>query len=346
MTNPWRPLALAAALHVVVCVGVAAAQTVIVRRAPAGSKIEFVLNAETIGDAVVNADGDATIVAKAPGKTDRDAYLYVDTCDAVRRVFVVDRGQLPPASESGCTRTQISGLYFVRPVSTLVFDVGGAIPSVLLRQGSYSLAPPKSWTAAPKGVIAFGGGAFTKFQNFGNVACGSVTQCSRDESGIGYTAGASYWLTPFIGAEGGYLKPSKPTANGSGSGFQFNSALDTDVFTVVGKVGAPIGPVRLYGEIGADYHRATFETNETIDTQTVDVDGTTVTTKGGTQTLSLETSGWGVMFGGGLEVWLAGRFALYGEGSYVALKGKAREGEGSIDDHIIALTFGARVRIY
>src|SRR5262245_54055611 len=99
MTNPWRPLALAAALHVVVCVGVAAAQTVIVRRAPAGSKVEFVLNADTIGDAVVNADGDATIVAKVPGKTDMDAYLYVDTCDALRRIFVVQRGQSPPSPE-------------------------------------------------------------------------------------------------------------------------------------------------------------------------------------------------------------------------------------------------------
>jgi hypothetical protein len=346
MTNPWRPLALAAALIVVVGVGVATAQTLIVRKAPAGSNVEFVLNAETIGTAVVNANGDATIVAGGTAKSDMDAYLYVDTCDTLRRVVVVQRSQSPAAPDSGCTRNQISGLYLVRPISTLVVDVGGAIPTVLLRQGSYSLAPPRAWATAPKGIIAFGGGAFTKFSEFGNVACGTVTQCSRDESGFGYTAGVSYWLSPYIGAEGAYLKPSKPTADGSGDGFRFNSALDADVFTVVGKVGGPVGPVRLYGEIGADYHRATLETTETIDTQTVVVDGVTQTTKGGTQTLSLETSGWGLMFGGGLEVWLARRFAVYGEGSYIAIKGNAREGEGLIDDHVIALTFGVRVHIH
>ena len=346
MTNPWRPLVVAAALNVVVWVGVATAQTVIVRKAPAESKIEFVLNAETIGSAVVNAEGDATIVAGGATKSDIDANLYIDTCDALRRVFVVERSRTPPPPDSGCTRNQISGLYLVRSISTLVFDVGGAIPTVLLRQGSFSMAPPKTWATAPKGIIAFGGGAFTKFQQVGNVACGTADQCSRDESGFGYTGGVSYWITPFVGAEGSYLRPSKPTANGSGAGYRFNSSLDAHVFTAVGKVGGPVGPLRLYGEVGADYHRATFETTETIDEQTVVVDGATVTTKGGTQTISLETSGWGVVFGGGLEVWLARRFAVYGEGSYAAIKGNAREGEGSIDDHVIALTFGVRVHIY
>ena len=346
MTNPWRPLALAAALNVVVCVGVATAQTVIMRRAPAGSNVEFVLNAETIGSAVVNADGDATIVAGGATKSDMDANLYVDICDTVRRVFVVERSRTPAPPETGCARSQISGLYLVRPISTLVFDVGGSIPTVLLRQGSYSLAPPKTWATAPKGIIAFGGGAFTKFQQVGNVACGTATQCSRDESGFGYTGGVSSWITPFVGAEGAYLRPSKPTVDGSGTGYRFNSSLDAHLFTVVGKVGGPVGPLRLYGEAGADYHRATFETTQTIDEQTVVVDDATVTTKGGTQTISLETAGWGLVFGGGVEVWLARRFALYGEGSYAAIKGNAREGEGAIDDHVIAVTFGVRVHIY
>src|SRR5262245_34578362 len=102
MTNPWRPLAWAAALNVVVCVGVATAQTVIVRRATAGSKVEFVLNQDTIGSAVVNAEGDATIVAGGAGKPDMDANLYIDTCDALRRVFVIERSQTPPGADVGC----------------------------------------------------------------------------------------------------------------------------------------------------------------------------------------------------------------------------------------------------
>ena len=350
MRNRWRPLVLAAALNGVMCVDIATAQTVIVRRAPAGSNVEFVLNAETIGSAVANANGDATIAASrsvSTGKGDMDANLYVDICDTIRRVLVVERSQTPPSPESGCARSQISGLYLVRRISTLVVDVGGAIPTVLLRQGSYSLAPPRGWGAAPAGIIAFGGGAFTKFQQVGNVACGNVTNCSRDESGLGYTAGAAYWFTPFLGAEGAYIKPAKATAAGSGDTLHFNSALDADVFTVVGKVGAPIGPVRLYGEVGADYHRATFTTNETIDEESVTVDGTTQTTQGGTQTIELETTGWGWMFGGGIEVWVARPVAIYGEASLAAIKGDARgSGEGSIDDHLTALTFGVRVRIH
>src|SRR5262245_6980963 len=219
MTNRWRPLALAAALSVGVCVGVASAQTVIVRRAPAGSNVEVVLNAQPIGTAVVNAAGDATIVAGGSGgaaKSDIDAYLYIDTCDTVRRVIVVERSHTPAPPDTGCARTQISGLYLVKPISALVIDVGGAIPTVLLRQGSYSLAPPRTWATPPPGVIVFGGGAFTKFQQVGNVACGINTDaCSRDESTFGYTAGVSYWFRPFLGAEAGYLKPGKPKINGS-----------------------------------------------------------------------------------------------------------------------------------
>ena len=41
MTNPWRPLALAAVVSLTVGVGAAAAQTAIATNAPAGSTVEL-----------------------------------------------------------------------------------------------------------------------------------------------------------------------------------------------------------------------------------------------------------------------------------------------------------------
>jgi hypothetical protein len=66
-----------------------------------------------------------------------------------------------------------------------------------------------------------------------------------------------------------------------------------------------------------------------------------------TQTIEYKTQGWGVVFGGGAEVWVAGAFALYGEAQFAGLKG-APEGGGDevrLDDRLRLFTFGARVRI-
>jgi hypothetical protein len=352
MMESWRPLALAAALNMIAGVGVARAQTVAVTNAPPGSTVELVLNTTPIGSVAADARGDARLplnFSADAGKTEMDANVSVEACDNVLRVLVVERGQQRPPVGAGCSRRDVEGLYLVRRVTTLVVDVSGPNPAIWLRQGAVTLhpsKPPRAWSSSPTGLVVSGGGGLAKLSNVVSVACGNVTECSGDKSGIAYTAGVAYWLTAFLAAEASYVKPAKAATRGSGNGFRFDSGLDAHVLTFVGKIGAPLGRLRLYGEAGANYHRATFATTETVDDLTTTIDGVTTTIPGGTQTFELRTAGWGWVFGGGLDVWMASSFAIYAEGGRAVLKGSARDnGEGAIDDRLTFLLLGARVRI-
>ena len=74
----------------------------------------------------------------------------------------------------------------------------------------------------------------------------------------------------------------------------------------------------------------------------------TMTTVPEPNTLSYElrTDGWGLTFGGGLEMWISSVFGLYGEFVSSAVKGSARdESEGAVDDRVTSFLFGARVRL-
>ena len=55
-------------------------------------------------------------------------------------------------------------------------------------------------------------------------ACGSVTPCSGDEAGLGYSFGAAYWVTPYLAAEGTYIKPADATATGTTDTYQFTAS--------------------------------------------------------------------------------------------------------------------------
>jgi len=357
MMEPRRLLVLVAALGVTVGVGVATAQTVIVRNAPPGATIELVRNAATIGSAAAGADGGATLaVALPPGVSETDVHVYVDVCDKLRRVFLVERGLQPPPQGRACDRKEIYGWFVVRrQITTLVLDLGGPNPSLWLRQGPV----PSEWLSqgpaplaaaahrrAPTGLVLFGSGSLVKFSDALTVACGTVSQCAGKDFRATYTAGVAYWITRFLAAEASYMKPAKVTADGSGDTFRFNSFLDARILTITGKVGVPIGPVRLYGQAGANYHQATSSTTQTIDDVTVTVDDVDQTIKGGTQTLELKTAGWGWLFGGGFEAWVAPSFAIYVEGGHARLRGAAvGGGEGGIDDRVTFVLVGARVHI-
>jgi hypothetical protein len=328
----------------------ASAQTLVVRGAPPNSTVEFVLNGTNAGSTTVNADGDAVIESPAAAKKpDIEAYIYVDECEAVRRVFVVDRGMQPAAPGDGCNRTQISALFDVKPVSTIVVTVSGVQPTVLLRQGRFDLhkAPGREWGPSPFGLVLFGGGALTSLSQASALSCGDVADCAGDDTGFGYTAGIDFWFAPFLAAEVSYTRPAESTAEGGGSNFRFDSGLDVHALNIAGKVGIPIKIVRLYGQGGATYHRARWDTEQTIDPRTVTTDTGTITVPGGTQTYSLETAGWGWSMGGGLEIWLARSFALYAEGGRFALKGPARDGgEGTLDQGMGYVAIGGRVRLW
>jgi hypothetical protein len=353
MTRRLRPLWLAAAINLV-CVGGAAAQTVFVRNAAAGDAVEVFINDKQVATATVDSTGEARVpveIKSIVGKDEMDANLYVDACPKTIRIFIVGAG-LQPASEGACRRSPIAGLFWVRTVNTLVVNVAGLPPSVMLIVGKYTPpAPgtedlPHSWTPAPTGIVAFGGGLYGKFRDFSSVQCGDVAACESHDSGFGYHAGGAFWIKPFVAGEATYVKLASPTANGTGTGFRFDSSLDASLVTVAGLVGAQGGPMRFYGKVGAAFHRATSMITQTNDPVTVTVDGAPVTIEGGTQTFATTTEGWGWLFGGGAEAWFNRYVALYGELDFARLQGNPTSGgEGELDDRVMLVFFGARVHI-
>lgn len=356
MRKPWRLLACAAALNVTVSVSVATAQTVIVRKAAPGSSIELVFNTATVASATADAGGTALVpvnLTKNATKTETDAYMYVDSCGQSWRVVIVERGVAPPPA-GACTRSEMTGLFLMRIVTTVVIDVSGPRPLMRLRQGR----APAEWLrdeapgvarerrSAPTGLYVSAGAGSANLSGAIAVSCGNVTQCGGDDSGFAYAASAGYWVARFLAVEASYIKPADVTASGSGTNYRFDSVLDAHVLGLAGKVGAPIGPVRLYAHVGPSYHRANFSTSQTSDPVDVTVGDVTTTIPGGTQTFLLRTAGWSWMFGGGLEAWATQRFAIYGEFGRAALKGASRdEAEGELDDRLTSFLFGARVRL-
>ncbi len=357
MMRWWRPVALATAFCLVVGAGAAMAQTVIVLHAPPRSPIEVFLNDKSLGSAAADASGMARVSVKAV-TSETSAHVYVDLCGDRRRVLLVEPGLQPPAPEPGCNRRDIAGLFVVRPVTTFVVDVGGPSPQVWLSQGP----APSSWLRepsggepgrpsgperlAPRGLVLSAGGAFVNFGNMVSNACGTAAQCGGHDYRAGFSAGIAYWLNRYIAAEATFAKPAIATANGSDTTYNFDTSLDARMVTLVGKVGAPIGPMRLYGEAGFDYHRATSSTTETINDLTLIVNDVAQTIPGGTQSWSLTTQGWGWMFGGGFEGWVTPYFAIYAEATYAKLKGGDVHGsEGTIDEGLTSIMAGVRFHV-
>jgi hypothetical protein len=357
MRAPWRPLVAAAALNLIVTAA-AAAQTVIVTKAPPGATVELVVNSAVAGTAPADAAGRATF-ALAPeargGKKESDAYVFVEYCDNLRRVILVEPGMEGfPAGQ--CPRREVQGAYIVREITTLVINVSETAPAVLVRQGKAPAGwlteeadqPPaaKPANAPGRGLFGFAGGGLASFGNAALFACGS-SECTGSTMPLTFTAGATFWLNPYIAFEGAYLKPSEVRLDGGiDTLYQFTSGLTTDVLTMVGKLGLPLAYVRIYGFGGATWNRAHWDTLETIDDQTVIVDGVETTVTGGAQSLDLYTQGWGWLAGAGMEIPVSKRIMIFGEGGRATLKGDDRQGgEGKLDDRLLYFVAGIRVRI-
>jgi hypothetical protein len=188
------------------------------------------------------------------------------------------------------------------------------------------------WSGSPRGLVLFGGGGLSDFRDVVLISCGDAALCDGKKAGLTYVAGATVWITRYLGAESSYIKPPTATASGSGTDFTFDSALETQVVTVAGRLGVPIGPVRISGQVGTNYHIATLKTRETIGGQSL--------------AFVVETRGWGWVFGAGMEVWLAPAFALYADAGIAGLKGKpVGGGELRFNERLRFITIGARVRI-
>ena len=348
--NPLRLLTVAAALVLTAGSGTLAAQTLYVRRTPVGSTVDLFVNTIKAGSAQADAAGDVRIPIDLQThlkKNEIDARVYVDTCGENRRVSIAERDLTPLPPEDGCTRQELTGVFLIQRVSSVVVNVGSPVATLLLRQGPYSLRARGPRRQAPQGLIVFGGGAFTKYTDAIDFGCANVPTCSGDDSGFGYTVGAEYWFGRYISAEGSYLKPSELTIDGSGESFRFNSFLEPHLFTVAGKIGIPIGPIRLYGRAGANYHRAESGTTQHTDEfSSTDENGVVTVTPATDQTVEAKTSGWGYLFGGGIEAWVAPRFALYGQFDLAGVKGDSDvESQGRIDNRLMIVTAGIRVHL-
>jgi hypothetical protein len=339
------------ALSVTIGVSSAAAQNLIVTGAHPGNTATGQVNTETATTATADANGNAKLAVRLPAGTDEtDAHVFVDTCDMRTAVQIVSVGLQPAPAAADCVRHDITGVFVVRKVTTFVVSLEG--PSVHLAQGP---APPEWFLPAaesagpwhvPRGVVLFGGAGVTNYSNAVNAACGSVTSCSGDTVSRTVTAGAALWVSRFLGVEVTYARPAEQTNSGTGTGFQFSGTLNSQIITVVGTVGLPLGRVRLYGLGGANYHHATSVTTETTDDATAVVGGVSQTIIGGTQSLEHKTEGWNWVVGGGLEAWVTNSFALYTEGQDARLKATdVGSDEGGIDDHVTFVVIGGRIRL-
>ena len=337
MSNPLRLLAIAA----VIIFGTgssAGAQTVMVRGAVPGETIEVLVNGAASGNGTIDATGVGTATFAVPtGDTARpemNARLFVDTCGKVRRVHVVEQNQLPPDPQDGCVRSDIGGIYWVRQRSTIVINVANAIPVVLLRQGRYNPNTSGPRRPAPTGLIVFAGGGLTQFPDLFLLRCGTVSDCSGDDMSGAFTGGVSFWPVRWLGLEASYVKPSKLAGAGTYTSFTFTETVEIHTLVnVVGKLALPLGPVSVYGQGGGNWHEGTSTTVQTLGTEST--------------TISLEAEGWGWTIGGGLEAWVAPRFALYGEANISQLNGDDRNNSSAgFDNRMRSYLFGARFKIF
>jgi hypothetical protein len=206
--------------------------------------------------------------------------------------------------------------------------------------------PPKVWQQAPGGLVVMGGGGVLQYTDATTTACGDATTCTGSNRGAVVAAGLEYGFSRFLSAQGTYVRPSTVNASGSGTGFHFETAREAQLVTFAGKIGGAAGPVKLYGLAGGTYHRLSTTTTNTIDATTLTIGGTTQTAPGGTTTLVLRTQGWGWLFGGGVESWLASRVAVYGEVAFASLSGSNVDGpEGVIEDSGPLVVVGLKLHV-
>ena len=357
MRAPWRLLVGAVALNLFVAAA-AAAQTVIVTKAPPGSTIELVLNSTVAATVTADATGTATIPVTPQargGRTESDAYVFVEYCESnLRRVILIEPGMEGfPAGQ--CPRKEVPGGYVVRQQTTLVVNVSDAAPSVLVRQGKAPVSwltdevdkppAPRRDFANSRGLYGFGSGGIGSISDVALVACGSQ-ECSGGTKPWVFSAGATFWWKPWLGFEGAWLKPGDIRLTGGTTAYDYETTLRTDMITMVGKVGVPLSVVRPYGFGGLTFTRSHWKTTQTIKNQSVIIDGVEVIYPGGTQTFNLFTQGWSWTAGGGMEFAVGKRGLVFAEGGFANVRGTDRQGgEGKTEQRVLYILGGIRIRI-
>lgn len=354
MTRFVRLLVGAAALFIGLGAVTAEAQTVIVRKAPAGATVEVTFNQGAAGTGTANASGDATVRLTAFPVTGPEvaAAVHVDVCGTTLRVRIAARAIEAPAPGPGCDRRSVPGYFVIRSVSTLVIDVSTSLPMVRLAQGR----PPEAWLRdgplraareMPTGLIGFGGGGIGRVPNAIDLLCGNDTRCKREDTKLTYGVGAEFWVTRFIGLEAGFIKPRRFVAINDFETDPYTSTVNARVLTLAALGGYPVGPARFYARVGANYHRATFRTVQVTNSTSIVVDGVSLVFPSTSQTFLYDTVGWGLLFGGGVEGWLSPTTALFADVTVFDLKGENTDVRGTriTDDRGSAFLVGLKIRI-
>ncbi len=353
MIRPGRPtLALAAMLFCAVAT-TAAAQTFIVQNVPAGGKVEVVLNSTPLGTGTPDAKGDARVPTNAFTKPDAEAVVHVivDACGTTTRIVFVERNlEVQPPAEGCTSRRDVTGFFVLRHVTTMVIDIGELVPSVRLRQGSI----PSVWLVhgplvvgpfnpMSRGLEVFAAGGIDNLRDAGHVLCGDVNGCTSSGVRPATRYGVAFWPIRLAGIEASYTKLGKVSANASSTTFGFNGVVNTEMYTVAAKSGLRLGRTRLFFYLGSDFHRAVTSTTEIVNDTSVTVNGTSQTLPGGTISSGFRTSGWGWMFGAGIDIWASDHFAFYTEAMFANVKGTSPGNEGAMNDHASLLLVGGRL---
>src|SRR4051812_2478276 len=97
----------------------AGAQTMIVQGAPAGATVEVTMNGGAAVSATADNLGDATLTvpASAPSAV---VQIHLDSCTAVVRVLVIERGVPTPTAGAGCRRIEIGSNFAMTSATTFV----------------------------------------------------------------------------------------------------------------------------------------------------------------------------------------------------------------------------------
>lgn len=312
--------------------GTAAAQTVVIRGLPAGSTAELVQGA-AVATATADTAGDATLKGTLTDPGEVRVNLFVDTCAALRRVVMAERTTAAAPPAEGCRRDPIPGLFVVRPESTLVVNLTGANPTVLLRQEPFDYREAEEAGLEPaEGLMIFGGGGWSKLHKARDVSCGNIAECPGSDTGFGFGGGIGFWFTQYAGIEASYYKPARSLFEGAIANSLFQTTFEPHVLMFTAKLGVPAGPVRIYGQGGATYQRTKIATRQESLDQIED-------------RFEFRAAGWGWTFGGGIEAWVSRAVALYAEGGRAALKGPGLEtgGEGRLDERMTFVLAGLRV---
>jgi len=327
----------------------AAAQTVTVIGLPTKSSLTVLFDGMSVGSAPADAKGIATVKFNAVRTGDTDVRLYRETCGEEIRILLQSRAAtLPPPSS--CPRQEAGWIFSLRPITTFVVDAGaegqmqvsisqGPAPAIwLVRGATAARGHTREWDPPIQALVVSGGGGTIGLSSLSQPNCGDVTGCTSGGMRPAYSAGATYWLGSFVGIYGSVGRASEVKAHGTGTSFSFDSATRLDRANVAAVVGGPAGPTRIYGIGGMTFNRTITKSSESIDAAGAATRPT--------QQTEIETRGWGLLFGGGIEVWATPRIGIFGEFTDSTLRGDdVKDGEARVDGTAMAITTGMRFKL-